>query len=739
MPTTYSDGNYKISLSELPEEAWQTIVGDGAAVQDDLLRDLPPRLLYETTAWVYRAGEIRGATISSCDYVISRGSTGRAIYDSGQTKEHPTNLVWMDGFRELMQKVELSTCFEGKGYWGKDLINGLRWYKASSITPKFDKRGKLRGFIRTNGKESEFLKTEDVIYFWPPDYDVETGPARSYPAKAVLMEAAVYYNQIVTLQAYYKRGGVPVTFMQYERPLTTQEQDDMRGWWNRITRGIKNAYTLRFLRHDLKMQTIGDKPDEFYSPKMIENIRKSIVTAFGVPETKFVQSAANLGTREEDEVSFIQDNIRPKLDWYEEVLNKQLFKPLGYRIQFMTDRMPAMQDDEEKRADSLQKLVSSGMPLDIALRTLGFNLEQEDMERITAAALAPAVEQVATVAPVPMAEEPEEEDEEEDDRDVANETRALHNWAKRRVKAGKSLDGFTPEHLTAEQVGDILSTYKGEGDATLDADFFIKATGAVATIMSMEKQMTRAMLPTLQFIPRLVVDALEKGAAWEPIVIEQMERFGQLWTEQSAKAARRGIADGKRFTDGLNKKAVKDYEDIDWTIPNEEAAAWAQANTARYLANMTEEMALAIATDIATWISEGRAIYTLIDHWTAKYDFSRSRADAIATTEITRAYAYGNQAAWQTSGVVWGKQWVTANDERVCPICAPLGGLTFGEEANPATIDQQNRRAAVSPLGISFTHPGGNGAAADYAGTQYELPPAHVRCRCTIAPIVTQP
>jgi hypothetical protein len=736
MPKVYSYGNYKISLSELPEEAWQTIVGDGAAVQDDLMTSLPPRLLYETTAWMYRAGEIRGGAVASCDYVISRGSTGRAIYDSGETKELPPNLVWMDRFRELMQKVELATCFEGRGYWGNDLINGLRWFKPSSIKPKFDKRGKLRGFVRTNGKETEFFKPDEIIYFWPPDYDVEAGPALSYPAKAVLMEAAVYYNQNVTLQAYYKRGGVPVTFMQYERPLTTQEQDDMRSWWNRITRGIKNAYTLRFLRHDLKMQTIGDKPDEYYSPKMIDNIRKSIVTAFGVPETKFLQAAANLGTRTEDEVSYIQDTIRPKLDWYEEVLNKQLFKPLGYRIQFMTERMPAMQEDEENRSDSLQKLVSSGVPLDIAMRILGFHLEQEDMKRITATALAPAVEQVAAVAPMPAVADVE--DDSEYDQQAANETRALHTWAKRRVKAGKSLDGFTPEHLTAEQVGDILSTYKG-GDATLDAAFFTKATGAVAAIMSMEKTMTRAMLPTLTAIPRLVVDALENNRSWEPIVNEQMQRFGELWTEQATKAARRGIADGKRFTDGLNKKAVKEYEDIDWTLPNENAALWAEQNTARYIVGMSEAMAGIIADDIAEWIRTGQAFYTLLEHWEQTYNWSRDRMDAIATTEITRAYAYGNQAAWQHSGVVWGKQWVTANDELVCPICAPLGGLTFGEESNPATIDQQNQNAAVTSLGSSFIHPGGNGAAADYAGNEYELPPAHTRCRCTIAPIVTQP
>ena len=84
--------------------------------------------------------------------------------------------------------------------------------------------------------------------------------------------------------------------------------------------------------------------------------------------------------------------------------------------------------------------------------------------------------------------------------------------------------------------------------------------------------------------------------------------------------------------------------------------------------------------------------------------FSRTRAGMIAVTEVTRAYAAGNVAAWQASRVVQGKEWMTATDEVVCPICGPL-------------------RGQIARLNEPF-------------GGRIMNPPAHVNCRCWVVPVV---
>ena len=85
--------------------------------------------------------------------------------------------------------------------------------------------------------------------------------------------------------------------------------------------------------------------------------------------------------------------------------------------------------------------------------------------------------------------------------------------------------------------------------------------------------------------------------------------------------------------------------------------------------------------------------------------FGPIRADMIATTEVTRAATEGERVLVELlkdQGLGFRDIWETANDERVCPICAPLDG--------------QERE------GAGYVHPD--------SGFSYDGPPAHPRCRC---------
>lgn len=85
-------------------------------------------------------------------------------------------------------------------------------------------------------------------------------------------------------------------------------------------------------------------------------------------------------------------------------------------------------------------------------------------------------------------------------------------------------------------------------------------------------------------------------------------------------------------------------------------------------------------------------------------DLSRSRSLAISRTESAAGYTGGSIAAYQASGVVSEVEWLTAGDDRDCPICTDLSG-------------------ARADLGSDFD--GG-----------FSGPPAHPNCRCAISPIV---
>lgn len=115
---------------------------------------------------------------------------------------------------------------------------------------------------------------------------------------------------------------------------------------------------------------------------------------------------------------------------------------------------------------------------------------------------------------------------------------------------------------------------------------------------------------------------------------------------------------------------------------------------------------------ITEWVRNGQPLSTLV-HTLESTVFSRRRAELIATTEVTRAYAEGTRIAWAQGGVIRTMRWQTANDESVCPICEPLN----------------QRTAAVIDGVFQLVNEEGEVLRS------ISMPPAHPGCRCWLSPV----
>lgn len=141
---------------------------------------------------------------------------------------------------------------------------------------------------------------------------------------------------------------------------------------------------------------------------------------------------------------------------------------------------------------------------------------------------------------------------------------------------------------------------------------------------------------------------------------------------------------------------------LDWALVNEVARNWAREYTYNLVGGITDTSRKFLQKELDEWIQSGQPLDELIKQ--IEPMFGKNRAEMISVTEITRAFASGNLASWKTSGVVDGKKWMTAQDELVCPICEPLANTEAGLDGN---------------------FEGG-----------LDSPPAHVRCRCWVQPVV---
>ncbi len=144
---------------------------------------------------------------------------------------------------------------------------------------------------------------------------------------------------------------------------------------------------------------------------------------------------------------------------------------------------------------------------------------------------------------------------------------------------------------------------------------------------------------------------------------------------------------------------------VDFTLVNQAAIDFAATHTAEVVAQITDTNVRAFVDAFNPWLESGEPLPALIESLAPNY--GAVRAEMIAVTETTRAFAKGNIIAWKETRAVEGKKWMTAQDDLVDDaICKPL-----------ATTEVPLDSAWDTPVG------------------SLEEPPAHVRCRCWLQPV----
>lgn len=139
---------------------------------------------------------------------------------------------------------------------------------------------------------------------------------------------------------------------------------------------------------------------------------------------------------------------------------------------------------------------------------------------------------------------------------------------------------------------------------------------------------------------------------------------------------------------------------VNWRLAHEMAMAWANSYSYELVSYITSNSRQFIADALAGWVRDGGPMGDLVDRLAVR--FGKTRAEMIAVTESTRAYAEGSRLEFRNAGI--RKVAVLTNrDDLVCEICWPHDGEIVD-------ID-----SGIPGLGF---------------------PPLHVRCRCYLAPVV---
>ncbi len=131
---------------------------------------------------------------------------------------------------------------------------------------------------------------------------------------------------------------------------------------------------------------------------------------------------------------------------------------------------------------------------------------------------------------------------------------------------------------------------------------------------------------------------------------------------------------------------------------NEAALRYSQEYRYTYIKGITDTTRRQVQEMMGEWIRSGQSLDVLESKLAVV--FGEARAANIAATEVTRAFAQGNMASWESTGFVRSAVWMTSQDERVCPICSSHDGEHVGIgdiDASPPNSSHPGCRCWLQP------------------------------------------
>jgi HK97 family phage portal protein len=351
--------------------------------------------LYGNVPWLYRGVNAICNSLVNMPHVLHKDNVdGDEVSTDVLNFETP-----MDDLLDIFTGYLL---FYGAAY-GKvennkyGISRDFRPYSPTTITPQYDTDQGFTGVKRTvNGNEYIITPENGLFYSWLPNRTAETGPGLA-PVAAALAAAGVLHNIDLYAEMYFKNGAVNPTLISVEGAIGDKsDRERLEAWYKRMLSGVRKAFGITVVNGKVSAQTIGYALKDLATTELSASKREDVSTALGVPQTLLFSNAANYATAQQDDLHFYDKTIRPLAIRLQNALNKQVYQPMGYFLQFHPERMPIYQELKAKEASGVVELYKARI---VTLNETRERLELPPIEGGDEMAALP-------VAPMPAGQQP---------------------------------------------------------------------------------------------------------------------------------------------------------------------------------------------------------------------------------------------------------------------------------------------------------------------------------------------
>ena len=402
---------------------------------------------YAAVPLVFRALRLRCDSLSSVPVKITKL---RGTSDIGWPFPTPLpDLIW---------RTEAALQMTGAAYWliKRNTVRVLdaEWLNPTTISIAKDAAGN-RIYRQTIGASTQDYAEDEIVFFNEFDLLTDTGPGIGALEVALGDSKLMHYMTRFTAH-FFEGGAQPIMLVGVEGNPPQSEIDRLQNRLRRAMQGLSNVFRVLALRAGLKPVPITPPLDTLVMDKLKAASVENIAWAFGIPKTMLLD-AANRATAEQHDLQFWQTAIRPRGGLYAGAINRQLLNPLGMRIEFAFEDLDVFQADEADRAVSLGQLVTAGVPLNIAMDILGYDLDPEQM------AVIEEISSTPEPAPVIVQADPTA-DPTADQKGLRFEMGAWERKALKRAKAGKEpLCGFESASIPPALAGAVEGSLAAVG------------------------------------------------------------------------------------------------------------------------------------------------------------------------------------------------------------------------------------------------------------------------------------
>lgn len=574
-------------------------------------------------------------------------------------KEH----TWSDWLRILLEDLFVidAPCIYPRKTLGGDLY-ALEVIDGATIKRVLDNTGRLP--LPPETAYQQILHGMAAVDYTADELVYRSRNNRSYkvygysPVEQIIMTVNIALKRQIHALEYYTAGSVPDALVGVPEAWSADEIQRFQEYWDLLLSGeTAERRKMRFVPGELsrnfketKQPPLKDVYDEW--------LARVVCFAFSVEPTPFV-AQVNRSVAETSREQSLSDGMSSLKNWVKALIDDVLARYMDMATyEFVWREEESLNPKEQAEIYAIYK--NAGILTADEIRA---ELGKE---------------------PLPEQEQPNKQDDQQPEEQPSQEAEKL----------GKSESPMSEAEAAALIEAYLLTRVDG-----LAEQITALIDGAAVDWQADD------LAAELNRVAKIVTDGLDFGE-WSGLsdVVEPIIRRA---AEDGAVAALLQVMPDPAIgmVTNIRSRAVKWAHDraaemvgMKWVggeLIQNPAAEW-------QITEGTREM---IRAQVVEAMRNGDSVQELAGRLKESHAFSNTRARTIARTETAMADNMGNLIGWEETGLVAGKRWITAEDDKVSAICNTNGDM------------------GVIGLHEHFAHGG-------------MTPPAHPNCRCTVVPVL---